>query len=893
MAISGSQKALMYAQGGIARGGATRGGYTSGLIFIVEDGVHIGNAPASGARKVILESLQITDSLDETPNRCAYKEHGSVPVPGSEIILTLGSKNNLERMFAGFLLDVNQIYAADNPKFVQADVSAVDYTWLFSFRKVTKRYRNLSASVIAADLVSLVSANGFTGRNIVAGLPVLDEITFTNEDLTDALTRLARRIDAYWYVDYNKDVHLFLSEVRNGAPVPLTTSHKSLAHFRHQTDRSQCLTRVFVEGRGSSILGAVLVGDTMIPLQAVDMFSVAADVFLKVSPQGSAGGAQHLNFSGVDVGGRGSLVGPGAGPPGPPTLAAAVGAGLSAGLYQYAYAFVTASGESLASSLAAIQVGALIPPPTTEPVAAYRVVPGNMTPGYHSWSYTFTTPSGETTQSPASPGISSQVPITPAGGIYAFNDFGGGPLPSSTWFSYKITYIGTGGGETTAAPSGATVFTGSLAPNHKIELFIQNAPAGAATFKVYRSPGGASSAVVNGPHYYVGAATVNVDGTGNFMDTTATLGAAIPTSGTALANAGVARVSMPIGPAGVTGRKLYRTNGGPWQLVAAIDNVAAYYDDGIADAALGSGPPSTNTAGDEYRRVQLSNIAAGPTAAPAVTSRKLYRTVVGGAQLKLLATLADNVTTTFLDSVADASLGANAPVGDTSGIVQPSGQVPAGSTSIIVANSGAFLAGGGWAVIGNGEQVVRYTGRSATALTGVPAAGVGSIIAAISYNSTITAAPMLTGIPSSGARSISAELTSGDELYFVVQVDDTARQATLAADMGVGDGIREEWIQDRRLSVVEARARGQSTLALHPLDERSVTYTCRDLRTASGKTIDVALGPPTNVSGSFKIQEVLISNFRPHANQYPTFTVKASARLFTFNDFLRRMETTE
>lgn len=50
-----------------------------------------------------------------------------------------------------------------------------------------------------------------------------------------------------------------------------------------------------------------------------------------------------------------------------------------------------------------------------------------------------------------------------------------------------------------------------------------------------------------------------------------------------------------------------------------------------------------------------------------VTSRKLYRTVAGGSQHKLLATLSDNTTTTYQDNIADASLGANVPTTDTSG----------------------------------------------------------------------------------------------------------------------------------------------------------------------------------------------------------------------------------
>lgn len=49
-----------------------------------------------------------------------------------------------------------------------------------------------------------------------------------------------------------------------------------------------------------------------------------------------------------------------------------------------------------------------------------------------------------------------------------------------------------------------------------------------------------------------------------------------------------------------------------------------------------------------------------------VTARKLYRTIAGAdpnvaANYLLLATIADNTTTTFLDNVADGSLGAAAP----------------------------------------------------------------------------------------------------------------------------------------------------------------------------------------------------------------------------------------
>jgi hypothetical protein len=44
-----------------------------------------------------------------------------------------------------------------------------------------------------------------------------------------------------------------------------------------------------------------------------------------------------------------------------------------------------------------------------------------------------------------------------------------------------------------------------------------------------------------------------------------------------------------------------------------------------------------------------------------VSQRKIYRTTAGGSELKLVATIADNVTTSYVDNIADGSLGATIP----------------------------------------------------------------------------------------------------------------------------------------------------------------------------------------------------------------------------------------
>ena len=61
-------------------------------------------------------------------------------------------------------------------------------------------------------------------------------------------------------------------------------------------------------------------------------------------------------------------------------------------------------------------------------------------------------------------------------------------------------------------------------------------------------------------------------------------------------------------------------------------------------------------------KVSLTGIQVGGLN---VTGRKIYRTVANGSAYMFLATIADNATTIFTDNVADSSLGAQAPVINT------------------------------------------------------------------------------------------------------------------------------------------------------------------------------------------------------------------------------------
>jgi hypothetical protein len=392
--------------------------------------------------------------------------------------------------------------------------------------------------------------------------------------------------------------------------------------------------------------------------------------------------------------------------------------------------------------------------------------------------------------------------------------------------------------------------------------------------------------------FYIGSVAYGGSGAVTFDDYGYLGGAPIPTTNTAVARMQKVHVTTTASPdPAITGVRIYRTkvSGSGWWLVAQVTGPqgAVAYDDVIADANLGAAASFIDTSAAGYLAVAMSNIAPGPSP---TTARRVYRTKVNATQLYLWGTVADNVTTAYTDVLADSNLSIVAPTSDTSGLQQVAGQVTTGATTMVVANVGPFEPTGGWAVIGNGEQVIRYTGKTGNTLVGIPPTGIGAIVAGVAYNSTVTAAPMIVGLPTSGRRALNQALAAGDTINFMVFRDNAARMTDLGTMVKGGPGIREEYIQDRRLAIPEARARGDATLAQRPLEDVTLTYTCRDLRTASGKTITVNLPAPWNIAGTFKIQRVTIAQFRASATQYPTFTVTASTDLFSFDDWLRQIE---
>lgn len=887
MPITGSQPALMTARLGVMRLGASRLGAIAPIVIVTINGVN-----RTALRHVRVEGISVRDYLDGTPNTATLRISGFTPTVGHEVKIGLGDLAVSRLVFAGHILRFTQVAEGSNSAHIVWDLECISYEWLLNRRKVTAKFTATSASTIVTSVMTNFTS-GFTASKVEAGLETLDEITFTNEDVMTALDRVARRIGAHWVVDYGKDLYFGITSDGAAQPITTATPH-SMGLPSVPTDLSQIRTRVSVEGMGSPALSAVDVGMPVIPVADATPFAASG---------GAAAAAQNkITYTGKDLGGTGAIIGTGvAAPSNALTSTAAIGSGLSAGYYKWKASYGTAAGETLAGpESASVLLGTATANPTTAPAASKQFPAGNLSLGAYQYKVAFVTAAGETLAGPAS----SAVTITTADDIAAPTTIGvaanwegvhGGALDPDAQYSYKYTfYDSTSGAETLPGPASNSFYalnngdgtaeaklsrTGDQAPPSGFARRYYRTDGGGATYKLMPGAGGGFSSN-DGDYSY-----------DTYADTA--LGAAAPTVSTATKRR-LQLSSIPVSSdPNVTARKIYRTaaNGSTFKLLTTIsDNTTTTYADNVADASLGATEPASNTS--ILSQAALSNIPTSPD--PAVTSRKLYRTVANGGTFKLLATIANNTTTTYTDSTADASLGANEPSSNTSGLSAAEGTVNAGSSTIPVSSTGdpPFHASGGWVRILS--QVVRYTGKTSTTLTGVPAAGsIGALTATVKYGTEIMAAPMLTGVPTSGPGSIAYAIVSGEPVNLVVTRNDTAAQAVLAAYLGSSDpndGILEEYLQDNRLSLTEAGNRADAKLAEVKDALVTVLYPTRDPLTRTGREVTITLDAPWNVTGTFKIQSVTISQFDPRGRVFPLRVVEASSRRFRLEDYLRLLK---
>lgn len=754
--------------------------------------VQIGGSNRSANTRI--EGAAVQHVLNDAPDTAHVTVHGFVPVAGWTLAIYSGDWTVDHQLFGGRILETTVRYE-QKPQNVCYDLQGIDPTWLLNRRRVLWKYTGWSATDIVLHLVTF--ASGVTTKSVALSLPVIDEITFTNETVATCLTAVCERIGGYWYLDYAADLHVFLTEATTANPITDTQAHGSSDHQLTE-DLSQVVTRVIGRGAAAGAAIDLPAGATELPIDLGDQQN-----FYNVAGGLAEVGARRITYTGVrGLGATGALVGVGNSPTSGPSIVQLGGASaLTVGAaYKYAVTFVTAQGETIPGPVVTGTPSGGTPPAPTTCQMRRSNSPHGGAPG------------------PTIGGVYHFYTLIPYdGGSYSWNGPLGGP------FTYDGYLWELFCGNTVLSPQGFTY----------LDAFGGPPPARYRQVWIYRT-------LANAATYYACG----------FVD--------VPTS--------------PV------------SNYPAWKLLT--------YNPPDGDIAYPHNLPPAG--GPIFSNLQLTQIPIAGTTTPAVTQRKVYRTMTNGAQLKLLTTLANNTDTVFNDTTGDNVLGANAPTGDTSGLTD-NRQVVAGATELPVSATGPFESdggtGGGWARVGN--LVVRYTGLGTGTLIGLPATGPGALSATVRYGTQVLVQPRLVGVA-----TLDRTVRKGEPITIRLEVEDLAAQDALAQRLGSmvrADGVVEEVFSDSRMTLAELRDYLEALLADRKDPRRTLRFYSRDPSLQVGRLVTVTLITPP-ISGTFRIQRITFSEIAITgglARVLPKRQVEASNKLFTFADLLRRLRGRE
>ena len=556
--------------------------------------------------------LAIRDILN-APNLCTFTIEGTAPTVGQEVRVSLYDTSPANVLFGGTIDTVAAFYEA-LPANRAWTVTCQDYTLGLNRRKVRIRYGQQGAQLIALDLLARYGPAGYTGAGIVQPLPTVPGgIDFTEEDLSDCFARLAQRIGGYWYVDYEKAVHLFLSEVL-AAPDAIVPGGRLLLNeppITQSTDVTQIRTRVWVEGGGAPARLPAAPGETQLAV---------VDAGWYPEPGLVVSGPQRIAYTA-----KGTI-----GDPGVLTATPIPGAGnLAGGPYYYKYSFLTGGDEGLLSMAApAVSFLPVAAPPvavtlTGTATGGFLAPPpyvatnyggggpdaGQVEPGMYYWVLTFRTAAGETSASPA-----IYLGDVNYATVYMFQNMA---IPPAGALAKRIYRSDVNGALSTAKlleeiPANTVNYTDN---KRGIDRLPASPPA-------TNTSGGAAALTAGATYHYKVTFLTALGETDAGPDAVQTLTTAM----------NAAQVSaIPVSADGqVIGRRLYRTKAptptGPWYLEATInDNTTTTYLSTKPDAQLGAALGGY-TAG-QTGQVSLTNISIGPAG---TTARRVYRTAAGG-----------------------------------------------------------------------------------------------------------------------------------------------------------------------------------------------------------------------------------------------------------------------
>jgi hypothetical protein len=312
---------------GVMRLGASRLNTYQPWVKVLIDGVD-----RTASNQVLNTSeAQITVTLaqGQEPSVATFRVKGFAPAMWQQVLIYVGDTDAAHCLFRGQVLAVDAVVDGA-PTSVSYDVSCIDRTPLLDRRRVLRQYGTQSATAIVLDIMSRYTT-GFTTDHVDVALPDIDEITFKNDHVSDALTRVAERIGAYWWIDAGDDLHFTTSQEETAGTITSGSLEgvRTARDLAKSEDYSQVVTRVWSRGGGATAVEEVSPGSAIIKVEDVSWYAASGGLV--------ESGPQRLTYTGF-----GQPAAPVAAPSGTPGVVA----GNLRGGYVYAVTYAREGGET-------------------------------------------------------------------------------------------------------------------------------------------------------------------------------------------------------------------------------------------------------------------------------------------------------------------------------------------------------------------------------------------------------------------------------------------------------------------------------------------------------------------------------------------------------------------
>lgn len=669
---------LLQSRLGIGRLGAMRLGYYLPYVWVTINGVDRSSV-------VQQATLQIVDNARSVPSTASMRVSGFTPQVGMSVYVSMGATDRY--IFGGAIQRLSKVLQANNINNDPAyDLECQDQNWFLNRLLVYGRYQNQDVGTIVRSIISEFT-DGFTDTNVASGIGTVDDIIFNGSTVSEAFSQLASLFPGppacQWYVDYNKDIHFYTTDT---VPRPATVTLGNTLSFLAETDLSQVRTRVDVIGGGTTTGLSAVPGDTTLSVADTSYFDPSGGQF--ITPD-----AQIVDYTGTEALGEPSacaaaprtggyhLISPLNRSGSTASVVTTTPHGFSTGdrvtisgadqpEYNGVFSITVTGGTAFD-----YQVSGSPTTPATGTISCFLDISGSIGVGVYQYAVTYISATGETDKSPLSSGATIAAVSAPTAPSAAMVSGQAGSLTAGV-YTYAVTYL-TSQGETLHGATGSVTVT-----------TLANVGSGASVTS------GATGNLAVGTYTYL-------------MSLLTSSGETIPYSSGA--SASVTAISTPTSPtattAGTTGNLTVGTYRYQVTFVTASGETASTVSVGtavISSVSVPSAPSGTATTGGSMAagtyRYQVtyvtatgettgSNGSAGVTvSAPnnavsltsistssdsRVTSRRIYRYVSALGQWLLVTTIANNTSTTYTDTAADASLGAAIPATNTAA----SGQV--------------------------------------------------------------------------------------------------------------------------------------------------------------------------------------------------------------------------